>query len=102
MDKPGHANIASISHIGGHKYAGNVIIYIPPGMTVSAETVSEGSEGRDAGSGRLSPLAGLGVWYGRVEPGQVEGLVDETVLGGRVVSDHFRGAVNKHGDVLRL
>ena len=41
--------VALISHIGGHAFAGNVIIYFP-----------------------LSPtnhfLAGKGIWYGRVEP----------------------------------
>ncbi|KAJ5397323.1 Aminoacyl-tRNA synthetase class 1a anticodon-binding [Penicillium cosmopolitanum] len=34
IDGPNHANIGLISHVGGHKYAGNVIIYIPPKMTV--------------------------------------------------------------------
>ncbi|KLJ06659.1 hypothetical protein EMPG_17845 [Blastomyces silverae] len=35
-------------------------------------------------------LAGKGIWYGRVEPRHVEGIVEETVLGGRVISEHFR------------
>lgn len=83
VDSPDHANIGLISHVGGHKYAGNVIIYIPPGMT-------------------SSPLAGKGIWYGRIEPKHVDGIVEETVLRGRVVADHFRGGVSKDGEILRL
>lgn len=91
VDRPDHANIGLISHIGGHKYAGNVIIYIPPGMTVNA-----------GGSTAPSPLAGKGIWYGRVEPRHVEGIVEETVIHGRVVTDHFRGGINIDGEILRL
>ena len=87
VDGPNHANIASISHIGGHKYAGNVIIYIPDNMTIGDTT---------------NPLAGKGIWYGRVEPKHVEGIVEETILGGKVVMDHFRGAISKNGETLRL
>lgn len=91
LDGPGHANVGLISHVGGHKYAGNVIVYIPPEMTVGS-----GSESA------LHPLAGKGIWYGRVEPKHVQGIVDETVLGGRVVTDHFRGGIDREGNILRL
>ncbi|OQD86091.1 hypothetical protein PENANT_c008G11817 [Penicillium antarcticum] len=90
IDAPGHANIGLISHVGGHKYAGNVIVYIPPKM-MSREDASV-----------LHPLAGKGIWYGRVEPKHVQGIVDETVFGGRVVTDHFRGGIDRSGDILRL
>ena len=43
------------------------------------------------GSGKKSPLAGKGVWYGRVEPRHVWGIVEETVKGGRVVEELLRG-----------
>lgn len=91
VDAPDHANVGLISHVGGHKYAGNVIMYIPPGMTV-----------RTSGEAALHPLAGKGIWYGRVEPKHVWGIVEETVLGGRVVADHFRGGIDRNGDILRL
>ncbi|MCJ1416249.1 hypothetical protein MMC32_002584 [Xylographa parallela] len=73
----GEAQVALVSHIGGHKFAGNVIVYLPPGFRV---------EGREA-----PPLAGQGVWYGRVEPRHVEGIVAETVGRGRVVGEMVRG-----------
>ena len=82
------ARVGLISHIGGHKFAGNVIVYIPPGTRISK---------RDA-----HPLAGCGIWYGRIEPKHVEGIINETILGGRVIEDHFRGGVKQSGEILRL
>jgi len=75
--------IASISHIGGHKFAGNVIIYIPPAFTENA-------------------LKGVGIWYGRVEPRHVEGIISATVLGGKVIKELFRGGIDGNGDMIRL
>lgn len=76
------ARVGLISHIGGHRWAGNVIIYIPP-RTEHA-------------------LAGKGIWYGRVAPEHVEGIVRETILGGRIIKDMFRGGIDKDRNVLRL
>jgi hypothetical protein len=89
FDSPDRAHIGLISHIGGHKYAGNVIIYIPKSMKYGDSSTPH-------------PLAGKGIWYGRIEPKHVEGIVEETVIGGKVVSDHFRGGINVDGDILRL
>ncbi|KAH7360240.1 FMI1 protein [Rhexocercosporidium sp. MPI-PUGE-AT-0058] len=82
------ARVGLISHIGGHKFAGNVILYIPPGTKTA--------------DGKLNELAGCGIWYGRVEPRHVEGIVRETVLGGRVIEDLFRGGIRQGGEILRL
>jgi hypothetical protein len=95
VDGPNHANVGRISHIGGHKYAGNVIIYIPPGLMTSSSASSTVSTGP-------SPLAGRGIWYGRVEPKHVEGIVNETIFNGRVVADHFRGGIGMNGEIYRL
>ncbi|KAF1353091.1 Sucrase/ferredoxin-like-domain-containing protein [Delphinella strobiligena] len=77
------ARVGMISHIGGHKFAGNVIIYIPPSF-------------------HRNPLAGKGIWYGRVEPQHVEGIVAKTILDGKVIKDHFRGGIGQGGEVLRM
>ena len=74
-----------VSHIGGHKWAGNVIVYIPPAIKDAAGVDSDGKSS--------SPLAGRGVWYGRVEPKHVEGIVKETLVGGRVIRELCRGVV---------
>lgn len=61
----------SLSHIGGHKFAGNVIIYFP---------------------------SGAGVWYGRVDPASprddVARVWRETVLGGKILTPFLRAGVN--------
>ncbi|KAL7625384.1 Altered inheritance of mitochondria protein 32 [Parahypoxylon ruwenzoriense] len=88
VEAPRAARVGQISHIGGHKYAGNVIIYIPPRFKNSA--------------GNPHPLAGYGIWYGRIDPKHVEGVIKETILNGNVIADHFRGGVNQKGEMLRL
>jgi hypothetical protein len=72
------AEVAQISHIGGHKYAGNLIVYLPPSLEGNA-------------------LKGTGIWYGRVGPENVEGLVEETVVQGRVVVEFVRGGITMEG-----
>ncbi|RMZ67103.1 hypothetical protein GMOD_00000981 [Pyrenophora seminiperda CCB06] len=72
------ADVGLISHIGGHKYAGNVILYLPPSMQGNA-------------------LKGSGIWYGRVGPENVEGVVEETVVRGRVIMELLRGGVMQGG-----
>ena len=77
------ARVGLISHIGGHKFAGNVIIYTPPNLAHHS-------------------LAGTGIWYGRIEPQHVEGLVKETILGGRVIKEKFRGGISRIEGMLTL
>ncbi|KAJ3297366.1 hypothetical protein HK104_000595 [Borealophlyctis nickersoniae] len=57
------------SHYGGHKFAGNVIIYH-----------------RDA--------AVNGTWYGRVRTCNVRAILETTVKGGKVFKELFRGKLN--------
>ncbi|KAI0775918.1 Sucrase/ferredoxin-like-domain-containing protein [Trametes elegans] len=61
------ALILFCSHIGGHKYAGNVIINTPRGVSV---------------------------WYGRVTPHEVDAIVKETIIGGRILPPLLRGGMN--------
>ncbi|KAM0347934.1 hypothetical protein ACHAPU_004433 [Fusarium lateritium] len=81
------ARVGLISHIGGHKFAGNVIIYLPPDLKMGNEA---------------HPLAGHGIWYGRVDPKHVEGIVKETILKGNVVADMFRGGIDAQRKMLRI
>lgn len=82
------ARVGLISHIGGHKFAGNIIIYLPPGLKTK--------------EGGQHPLAGHGIWYGRVEPKHVEGIVKETILMGNVIREHFRGGIDPQRKVIRI
>ena len=84
-------NIGLISHIGGHKWAGNCIINIPPSWHVHL-----------GGESHPSPLAGCGIWYGRVEPRHVDGIVTETLLKGRLIQELFRGGIDQESRPIRL
>ena len=83
QDEIGNTNVALISHIGGHAFAGNVIVYLPPGLLLR--------------NGQVSPLAGMGIWYGRVEPRHVWGIM-ETVQRGEVIKELLRG-IHKPADM---
>lgn len=54
----------------------------------------------EVANGELSPLAGCGIWYGRVGPEHVEGLVGETLGRGSVIGDLLRGGIMRDGGVL--
>lgn len=75
-------NIGCISHVGGHAWAGNVIVYLPENTA--------------------NALAGTGMFYGRVEPRHVQGIIRETVLGGRVIRELWRGGVGADGKAIRI
>ncbi|KAF1363984.1 hypothetical protein EJ07DRAFT_162514 [Lizonia empirigonia] len=87
------ADVALVSHVGGHKYAGNVIVYVPPGGAGAEAEAEAGS----VVEGEGSALAGCGIWYGRVGVEQVEGVVEETLVRGRVVGELLRGGVVRGG-----
>lgn len=53
-----------ITHVGGHAYAGNVIYF---------------------------PRRGQPIWYGRVFPPDVQGIVDSTLKQGLIIRDKYRG-----------
>jgi hypothetical protein len=79
------ARVGQISHIGGHKFAGNIIIYIP-----------------HTPQWKSHPLSGKGIWYGRVEPWHVEGIIEQTIRRGVIIKELFRGGVSRSGNRVRL
>ena len=116
-------NVGMISHIGGHKWAGNVIVYIPPNYEINpVERAHRGAKPKDETTHgyaepvvhedevlsarnslpNLSPLAGKGIWYGRVEPKHVEGIVEQTIGHGQILRDLFRGGIHRNGNQIRL
>ena len=89
-------NIGMISHVGGHKWAGNVILNLPRQRQI------RGSDASGIRQRIVSPVAGAGIWYGRVEPRHADGIVKETILKGRVIQELFRGGIDWKGNVLRI
>ncbi|KAF9115241.1 hypothetical protein BGX27_008475 [Mortierella sp. AM989] len=65
-DCEGDVEIWLISHIGGHKFAGNVIVHKSEGMAI---------------------------WYGRVEPCHAQAIVDMTIEKGEVIEELYRGSM---------
>lgn len=57
--------VGFISHVGGHIFAGNVLIFKKNGDVI---------------------------WYGRVEPSHVQGIVEHTVLGNDIIKELYRGS----------
>jgi (2Fe-2S) ferredoxin len=87
-------NVGLISHVGGHKWAGNVIVYIPPTWAKDGKLITLKEQ-----KAHPSPLAGCGIWYGRVEPKHVEGIIKKTILGGTVIKELFRGGIGPNSEV---
>ena len=93
-------NIGLISHVGGHRWAGNVILYVPPNYVPPPLTTSPDQPPLPT---TASPLSGTGIWYGRVAPQHVQGILEETLLRGNIIRELFRGVVGDGGrGVMRL
>ncbi|KAI8146955.1 Sucrase/ferredoxin-like-domain-containing protein [Fennellomyces sp. T-0311] len=60
--------IFMVSHVGGHKFAGNVICYINEGRT--------------------------GIWYGRVNTCHCRTIIEDTICEGKVIKELYRGAMS--------
>ncbi|CEI97543.1 hypothetical protein RMCBS344292_11674 [Rhizopus microsporus] len=60
-----HVQIALSSHLGGHAFAGNVVIYTHHGQRA--------------------------IWYGRVTPCYCKDIVDNTLEDNKVIEDLVRG-----------
>lgn len=81
------SGVALTSHTGGHAFAGNVLMYLPKKFRLA--------------SGMVSPLAGMGIWYGRVEPRHVWGIMEETVQRGYIINELLRG-IHEPGSIDRF
>ncbi|KDQ20689.1 hypothetical protein BOTBODRAFT_26706 [Botryobasidium botryosum FD-172 SS1] len=59
--------IVRVSHTGGHKYAGNMILCFPQGASV---------------------------WYGKMTPHEVPEVVRQTIVGGKIMPGLLRGGMH--------
>ena len=92
------ASVGLISHIGGHKFAGNVIIYLPASHPLSRQVAALNTTDDINEEGK----EGISIWYGRVKPEHAVGIVEETVIKGVVIKELLRGIVNSDGEVVTL
>ncbi|KAK4103208.1 hypothetical protein N658DRAFT_422101 [Parathielavia hyrcaniae] len=99
-ERPGGVGIYFTSHVGGHKYSANVMVYrrrdafgvdrVRRGQLNGEEVLLPKTGGRDAKRGKEEGEEGDAgaaqcIWLARVRPEDCEGIVKFTVLQGKVV-----------------
>lgn len=98
-ERPGGVGIYFVSHVGGHKYAANVIVYRrrdfnnwyckPAAAAAAAASVvdndDDDGESSDQEEGKTEEGASQGIWLARVRPEDCENIIRYTVLQGKVV-----------------
>lgn len=105
-ERPGGVGIYFISHVGGHKYSANVMIYRRPdpfGLDgLERASLKDGesfaprkkdpTSDHEGGAG-----AGQCIWLARVKPEDCEGIVKYTVLQGKIVKpeQQLRGGFDR-------
>ena len=92
--RPGGVGIYFISHVGGHRYSANVMVYRRSYETADANgTYSHRGEGVHGLWGEASQC----IWLARVRPADCENIVRYTVLQGKVVKpeSQLRGGFNR-------
>lgn len=119
-ERPGGVGIYFISHVGGHKFSANVIIYRRQGSAgteapkanggvaevVEADgtkdveengTKEEVKEGPNTKAEEANPEAAQCIWLARVRPEDCENIVKYTVLQGKVVKpeSQLRGGFDR-------
>lgn len=109
-ERPGGVGIYFISHVGGHKYSANMMVYRRPdafgvdavergrlgvGEVVMPKKVGVRKEGEEEGEEDVG--AGQCIWLARVKPEDCEGIVKFTVLQGKVVKpgSQLRGGFDR-------
>ena len=80
------ALIVKVSHIGGHKYAGNAIVSFLPFFSFLIHPSMPFSQ--------IYQPSGSGIWYGRVTPHDVDSIVANTIIEGLVLPPLLRGGLN--------
>ena len=75
--------VRGCSHTGGHKYAGNLLLFVPEkGLAAKVE---------DAGETK-------GVWYGYVTAAEIPAVLRRTVMRGEVIPRLWRGSMGMRPD----
>lgn len=95
--RPGGVGIYFISHVGGHKYSANVLVYRRQerkGRSVQEQM----SNGKDGVEGEAAQC----IWLARVRPEDCENIVRFTVLQGKVVQPdrQLRGGFDRERGVV--
>ena len=98
-ERPGGVGIYFISHVGGHKYSANIMVYRRPNAFGQDDVVpsSDGEEAAATNGQQGDVGAAQCIWLARVRPVDCENLVRFTVLKGKVVKpeQQLRGGFDR-------
>lgn len=106
-ERPGGVGIYFISHVGGHKYSANVMVY-RRANAFGLDAVERGKLNGESFPQPAKPLAEHAqegaaqcIWIARVTPQDCEGIVNFTVLQGKVVKPEtqLRGGFDRQRGV---
>ncbi|PSN60888.1 hypothetical protein BS50DRAFT_159036 [Corynespora cassiicola Philippines] len=91
-ERPGGVGIYFISHVGGHKFSANVMVYR------KASAIARAAQA----DGEVSDEAAQCIWLARIRPEDCENVVRYTVLQGKVVKPHsqLRGGFDRYKQVV--
>ena len=112
--RPGGVGIYFISHVGGHKYSANAMVYRRAGFGTIAKAPAKERSGvnghsngtntdesietpTNEGGENTDPGAAQCIWLARIRPEDCEGLVKFTVMQGKVVKpeSQLRGGFDR-------
>lgn len=95
-ERPGGVGIYFISHVGGHKYSANMMVYRrgEPKRNVGEQIAD--------GKGEVDGEAAQCIWLARIRPEDCENVVKYTVLQGKVVKPErqLRGGFDREKGVV--
>ena len=96
-ERPGGVGIYFISHVGGHRYSANVMVYRRSYRTASGLVADGAISHPGEGAQGLLGEASQCIWLARVRPTDCENIVRYTVLQGKVVKpeSQLRGGFNR-------
>ncbi len=103
-ERPGGCGIYFISHVGGHKFSANIMVYRRGDAVATTEerqANGESGEGDDEKGlkrdDRAMGDAAQCIWLARVRPEDCEGIVKFTLLQGKVVKpqSQLRGGFDR-------
>lgn len=114
-ERPGGVGIYFISHVGGHKYSANMMVYrrrdafgldaierARAGEEVRPKARTKGEEGEGDEGDEGDEGAAQCIWLARVKPEDIENIVRYTVLQGKVVKpeSQLRGGFDREKGLL--
>lgn len=103
-ERPGGVGIYFISHVGGHKYSANMLVYRrgEPKRSVSEQISGDEQVAAAKGEAGNETEAAQCIWLARIRPEDCENVVRFTVLQGKVVKpeSQLRGGFDRERGIV--